>query len=78
MEDILKEKRLEEWHAYWLAEQIIWFKSIGLDKIKIREHMKDELSHYSSATFDIDYEYPFGSKEIAGIANRGQFDLKES
>ena len=76
MEDILKEKRLEEWHAYWLAEQIIWFKSIGLDKIKIREHMKDELSHYSSATFDIDYEYPFGSKEIAGIANRGQFDLK--
>jgi glycyl-tRNA synthetase len=75
IEEILKEKRLEEWHAYWLAEQIIWFKSMGLNEIKIREHMKDELSHYSSATFDIDYEYPFGSKEIAGIANRGQFDL---
>ncbi|MFZ1970581.1 MAG: glycine--tRNA ligase [Candidatus Nanoarchaeia archaeon] len=76
IEDILREKRLEEWHAYWLAEQIIWFRSIGLEEIKIREHMKDELSHYSSATFDIDYEYPFGSKEVAGIANRGQFDLK--
>ncbi|MDD5192940.1 MAG: His/Gly/Thr/Pro-type tRNA ligase C-terminal domain-containing protein, partial [Candidatus Nanoarchaeia archaeon] len=36
-----------------------------------------ELSHYSSATFDIDYEYVFGSKEIAGIANRGQYDLKQ-
>lgn len=75
IEEILKEDRLEEWHAYWLAEQIMWFRFIGLTDIKIREHMKEELSHYSSATFDIDYEYPFGSKEIAGIANRGQYDL---
>lgn len=74
---ILKEERLDEWHAYWLAEQILWFYSIGLKKIKIREHTKEELSHYSSATFDIDYEYPFGSKEIAGIANRGQYDLNQ-
>ena len=70
MEELLKEKKLEEWHAYWLAEQILWLRSIGLTEIKIREHMKDELSHYSSATFDIDYEYPFGSKEVAGIANQ--------
>ncbi len=74
---MLKEKKLEEWHAYWLAEQILWFYKLGLEKIKIREHKKDELSHYSSATFDIDYEYPFGSKEVAGIANRGQYDLKQ-
>ena len=74
---MLEEKRLEEWHAYWLAEQILWFYSIGLKELKIREHRKDELSHYSSATFDIDYEYPFGSREIAGIANRGQYDLTQ-
>ena len=74
---LLEEKRLEEWHAYWLAEQILWMNSIGLEKIKIREHMKNELSHYSSATFDLDYEYPFGSKEVAGIANRGQYDLTQ-
>ena len=74
---MLKEKRLGEWHAYWLAEQILWFNSIGLNEIKIREQTKDELSHYSSATFDIDYEYSFGSKEIAGIANRGQYDLTQ-
>ncbi|MBS3094734.1 glycine--tRNA ligase [Candidatus Pacearchaeota archaeon] len=74
---MLKEKRFEEWHAYWLAEQIIWFNSIGLFEIKIREHMKSELSFYSSATFDIDYEYPFGSQEVAGNANRGQYDLTQ-
>jgi len=75
--DMLKLKRLDEWHAYWLAEQIMWFYSLGLNKIKVREHTKDELSHYSSATFDIDYAYPFGSREVAGIANRGQYDLNQ-
>jgi len=73
--EILKNGKLDEWHAYWLSEQIKFLRNLGLDEIKIREHTKDELSHYSSATFDIDYEYPFGSKEIAGIANRGQYDL---
>jgi glycyl-tRNA synthetase len=75
--EMLKQNKLEEWHAYWLAEQIMWFYNLGLTEIKIREHKKDELSHYSSATFDIDYEYPFGSKEVAGIANRGQYDLTQ-
>lgn len=75
---MVKEKRLDEWHAYWLAEQVLWFEYLGIaDKIKIREHMKSELSHYSSATFDLDYEYPFGSKEVAGNANRGQYDLTQ-
>ena len=50
---------------------------MGLTEIKIREHTKEELSHYSSATFDIDYKYPFGSKEVAGNANRGQYDLTQ-
>ncbi len=75
---MIKEGRLEEWHAYWLAEQIKWFEKLGIAKrIKVREHRKDELSHYSSATFDLDYEYPFGSKEVAGNANRGQYDLTQ-
>ncbi|MBI2628814.1 glycine--tRNA ligase [Candidatus Pacearchaeota archaeon] len=77
--DMLKKGKLDEWHAYWLAEQVIWFNLLGFNKneIKIREHTKNELSHYSSATFDIDYMYPFGSKEVAGIANRGQYDLTQ-
>jgi glycyl-tRNA synthetase len=77
MKDLVDKGKLEEWHAYWLAEQIMWFRGLGLSEIKIREHTKDELSHYSSATFDIDYEYSFGSKEIAGNANRGQYDLTQ-
>src|SRR3989338_6807344 len=57
----------------------MWLKSIGLDEknLKISEHLKSELSHYSSATFDIDYAYPFGFKELAGNANRGQYDLNQ-
>lgn len=76
---LLEEKKLDEWHAYFLAEQLTWLQNIGLsyNKLKVREHIKTELSHYSTATFDIDYEYPFGSKEIAGNANRGQYDLTQ-
>jgi len=76
---MLKAKKLDEWHAYWLAEQVKWLLSVGLslENLKIREHTKQELSHYSSATFDLDYKYPFGSKEIAGNANRGQYDLNQ-
>lgn len=76
---MIEDKRLSEWHAYWLAEQLRWYYSLGLKKedLKVREHVKTELSHYSSATFDIDYAYPFGSKEIAGNANRGQYDLTQ-
>jgi glycyl-tRNA synthetase len=74
---LLEEKRLGEWHAYWLAEQILWYYQSNLFEIKIREHTKDELSHYSSATFDVDYDFPFGSKELGGNANRGQYDLMQ-
>jgi glycyl-tRNA synthetase len=77
IKELVEKKKLEEWHAYWLAEQVMWFKKMGLNEIKIREHTKGELSHYSSATFDIDYTYPFGSREVAGNANRGQYDLTQ-
>ncbi|MBU0461094.1 MAG: glycine--tRNA ligase, partial [Nanoarchaeota archaeon] len=79
IKDMIKSKKLDEWHGYWLAEQVRWFLSIGIkmEHLKIREHTKPELSHYSSATFDVDYLYPFGSKEIAGNANRGQYDLNQ-
>ncbi|MBI2139242.1 glycine--tRNA ligase, partial [Candidatus Woesearchaeota archaeon] len=47
---MLKENRLNEWHGFWLAEQLLWFHEVGLgDGIKVREHMRNELSHYSSA-----------------------------
>ncbi|MDA1196837.1 MAG: glycine--tRNA ligase [Nanoarchaeota archaeon] len=79
IEEMLKQNKLGEWHAYWLAEQYRWLLEVGLNpkKLKVREHVATELSHYSSATFDLDYTFPFGSKEIAGNANRGQYDLTQ-
>ena len=55
-----------------------WLKELGIDKknIRWREHTKDELSHYSKRTEDIEYKYPFGFKELWGIAYRTDFDLK--
>ncbi len=78
VKEMIKEKKLDEWHAYWLAEQLLWLARIGLgENIKVREHLKSELSHYSSATFDLDFTFPFGSKEIAGNSDRGQYDLMQ-
>ena len=74
-----KKKILGEWHAYWLAESYLWFTSLGIKEknLRIREHTSKELSHYSAGTFDIDYNFPFGWKELYGNANRGQFDLTQ-
>ena len=74
---LLKNKMLSQWHAYWLMESYFWLIKIGIkpENLRIREHTKNELSHYSSATFDIEYKFSFGFKEIHGNANRGSFDL---
>lgn len=68
-----------KWHAYWLAQQFKFFTSLGVsrEKLRFRQHMKDELSHYSSETWDIEYDFPFGWKELGGVANRGQYDLTQ-
>jgi glycyl-tRNA synthetase len=67
------------WHAYWIEERLRWFTSLGLreSQLRIREHGPDELSHYSSATSDIEYLYPIGWLELEGIANRGDYDLRQ-
>lgn len=55
-------------------KEIIQFKS---DNLRFREHEKDELSHYSRGTFDVEYNYPWWWGELQGIANRGDFDLTQ-
>lgn len=54
-----------------------FIESLGIAKesYQLREHNKEELSHYSLATTDVQYQFPFGAKELCGIANRGNFDL---
>lgn len=67
-----------KWHAYWMAEALDWFASLGLSKLRLRQHRSDELSHYAKETWDVEYDYPeWGWKELAGFANRTDFDLKQ-
>jgi len=68
-----------QWHAYWLAVEHKWFINLGVnpDNFRIRQHVKDELSHYALDTWDLDYNFPFGWMELQGIANRTDFDLQQ-
>ena len=71
-----------EWYKFWRDFRMEWWKSIGLagDNLILREHEKDELSHYSVGTSDVEYRFPFtapGFGELEGIAHRGCFDLTQ-
>ena len=68
-----------EWYAYWRKERFDWYVRHGLQssKLRLRDHEKDELAFYSTATADIEYEFPFGVSELEGIAHRGEYDLAQ-
>jgi glycyl-tRNA synthetase len=68
-----------DWFKYWVDYCKNFLLSLGLkaDNIRLREHQKEELSHYSNATTDIEYLFPFGWGELWGIASRTDFDLKQ-
>lgn len=68
-----------EWFEFWKNFCENWLLSLGMNKenIRIRDHEKEELCHYSSATSDIEYLFPFGWGELWGIADRTDFDLKQ-
>ena len=67
-----------EWFAYWKDYAVNFLKSLGLseENLKLRDHDPEELSHYSNATTDIEYRFPFGWGELWGIASRTDYDLK--
>ena len=68
-----------EWHAYWKEFCEKWLLSLGMkpENIRLRDHEKAELSHYSNATTDIEFNFPFGWGELWGIADRTDFDLTQ-
>lgn len=68
-----------EWYNYWKSFCMQWLGEIGInqDKLRLREHAKEELSHYSNGTSDVEYNYPFGWGEVWGIASRTDFDLTQ-
>ena len=77
LEYFIDEKNWEESFEYWQKEMAGWLDHIGIKKenYSVREHDKDELSHYSKKTIDFEYDFPFGTKELYGLAYRTNFDL---
>jgi glycyl-tRNA synthetase len=67
------------WYEHWKQARQAWYEDLGLrpDHLRLREHDADELSHYSSATADVEYLFPIGWSELEGIADRGNFDLTQ-
>jgi glycyl-tRNA synthetase len=79
MEYFVPPGEAERWFEYWVNERFQWYTRYGVREshLRVRPHEEDELSHYSTATSDIEYLFPIGWSELEGIANRGAFDLTQ-
>jgi glycyl-tRNA synthetase len=77
MEYFVPPPEAPKWFQYWLDERERWYTALGIraDHLRLRAHDAEELSHYSSATSDVEYLFPIGWSELEGIANRGDYDL---
>jgi glycyl-tRNA synthetase len=79
MEYFVPPQEATKWFEHWLSERMSWYTRLGIrsDHLRLRAHDREELSHYSSATSDVEYLFPIGWSELEGIANRGDFDLTQ-
>jgi len=79
MEFFVPPDEADRWFDFWVQARFEWYLDYGLrrGKLRIREHSAEERSHYSTATSDIEYEYPIGWGELEGVANRGEYDLTQ-
>ena len=79
MEFFVPPAEAETWFRYWVEERVAWYRRYGIkaENLRVRVHEASELSHYSSATSDLEYRYPIGWAELEGVANRGDYDLKQ-
>jgi glycyl-tRNA synthetase len=79
MEFFCHPSEADEWFQYWLDRRFAWYLDLGIgeERLRLRHHENDELSHYSSGTADIEYMFPWGWDELEGVANRGDFDLRQ-
>jgi glycyl-tRNA synthetase len=77
MEYFVPPAEAQEWFRYWVEQRVAWHRRYGLREshLRVREHETEELSHYSSATSDIEYLFPIGWSELEGVAHRGDYDL---
>jgi glycyl-tRNA synthetase len=79
MEYFVPPDEAQRWFEHWLQQRMNWYLRLGIraDHLRLRPHDQDELSHYSSATSDVEYLFPIGWQELEGVANRGDFDLTQ-
>ena len=66
-----------EWYETWKERRLNWHRSLGFDVAKYRFHDHEKLAHYANAAADIEFEFPFGFKELEGIHSRTDFDLSQ-
>ncbi|MCB0756521.1 MAG: glycine--tRNA ligase, partial [Flavobacteriales bacterium] len=66
-----------DWFEQWKEKRLAWHKAMGLGNDKYRFHAHDKLAHYANAAFDIEFDFPFGFKELEGIHSRTDFDLSQ-
>ncbi|MFM2439594.1 MAG: hypothetical protein RLZ16_592, partial [Bacteroidota bacterium] len=75
MQFFIKPGTQKQWYEHWKEERMKWHLSLGIDANKYRFHDHIKLAHYADAAVDIEYEFPFGFKEVEGIHSRTDFDL---
>jgi glycyl-tRNA synthetase len=78
MEYFVPPAEADTWFEYWCTERMAWYRGLGIpdDRLRLREHDAEELSHYSARTADIEFAFPWGWGELEGLANRTDYDLK--
>ena len=79
LEFLVPPAEADEWYRYWIDQRYNWYLDLGIpaDQLRLHEHAKEDLSHYSRGTTDVEYLYPWGWDELEGIANRGDYDLTQ-
>ena len=77
MQFFVKPGEADNWFSYWQEQRMKWYLDLGVKKenLQFREHNLDELAHYAKKALDVEYNFPFGMKELEGIHNRGDWDL---
>jgi glycyl-tRNA synthetase len=79
MEYFVPPAEADQWFEYWCNERYQWYLEHGMpaELLRLKPHSQEELSHYSSATSDVEFLFPWGWDELEGIANRGDYDLTQ-
>jgi len=75
MQFFIKPGTQQKWYAHWKEARLNWHEALGTDPAKLRYHDHEKLAHYADAAVDIEFEFPFGFRELEGIHSRTDFDL---